>query len=115
VIQDISVGWFGRWFIRNYIAPQTNTPKPKRAPAPAKIRPSPRVEYSILQRFLRSNEEARQVIRRAASHDVNRIRFKNPLVGVIRFTVGTGLEIISQHEQRHLLQAQRVKESPNFP
>ena len=115
VVQDISVGWFGRWFIRNYIAPQTNMPKPKRAPAPAKIRPGPRVEYSILERFLRSNEEARQVIRRAANHDVNRIRFKNPLVGVIRFTVGTGLEIISQHEQRHLLQAERVKDSPNFP
>ena len=115
VAQDITVGWFGRWFIRNYVAPQTGRSKPTKAPAPGKIRPGVQVDRSILERFLRSNDAARQLIRRAAGHDVNRIRFKNPLVGIIRFTVGTGLEIISQHEQRHLLQAERVRESPNFP
>jgi len=48
-------------------------------------------------------------------YDVNRIRFKNPFVPLIRFTVGTGLEIVSQHESRHLLQAERIRESPGFP
>lgn len=115
VVQDISIGWFGRWFIRNYVAPPSGTSKPTKAPAPGKIRPGTRVDPGILDRFIRSNEAARQVIRRATGHDVNRIRFKNPLVSVIRFTVGTGLEIISQHEQRHLLQAERVRESANFP
>lgn len=115
MVQDIRVGWFGRWFISKYIAPPSSTPSFTKAPAPGKIRPGVRVDPAILERFVRSNDTARQVIRQAAGHDVNRIRFKNPLVGVIRFTVGTGLEIISQHEQRHLLQAERVKESPNFP
>jgi hypothetical protein len=115
VVQEIVVGWFGRWFIRNYIAPPSSTSKFRKGPAPGKIRPGVRVDPTILDRFLRSNDAAREVIRRAAPHDVNRIRFKNPLVGVIRFTAGTGLEIISQHEQRHLLQAERVKGSPDFP
>jgi hypothetical protein len=41
--------------------------------------------------------------------------FRNPFVPVIRFTVGTGLEILSKHERRHLLQAERVRESAGFP
>jgi hypothetical protein len=41
--------------------------------------------------------------------------FRNPFVPLIRFTVGTGLEILSKHERRHLLQAERIRESPNVP
>jgi hypothetical protein len=69
----------------------------------------------VLERFLRNNAAARQLIVRAGEYDVNRIRFRNPFVPVFRFTVGTGLEIISKHEGRHLLQAERVRQSVGFP
>jgi hypothetical protein len=36
-------------------------------------------------------------------------------VALIRFTVGTGLEILTRHENRHLLQAERVRANPAFP
>jgi hypothetical protein len=41
--------------------------------------------------------------------------FKNPLIPALRFTVGTGLEILAKHERRHLLQAERIRDSPIFP
>ena len=108
MVQDITPGWFGQWFIRNYIEP---LPRSKRRRAPKKIRPGAEIERSILDRFLRSNDMAREVVIRARHYDVNRIRFKNPFVPVIRFTVGTGLEILSKHQRRHLLQAERVRDS----
>ena len=111
-VQDITPGWFGRWFIRSYIAPSSET---RRGRAPRKIVPSVAVDATILDRFLRSNQAARDVARRASDFDVNRTRFKNPFIPVIWFTVGTGLEIVSKHEQRHLLQAERVREAPGFP
>jgi hypothetical protein len=111
-VQDIIPGWFGRWFINSYIEP---SPKSKHARAPRKIVPGARVELSVLDRFLRSNQAARGLVRRACDYDVNRIRFKNPFIPVIRFTVGTGLEIVSRHQRRHLLQAERVKRSAGFP
>ena len=111
-VPEITPGWFGRWFLRSYVEP---SPQTKRAPAPKKIVPRSQVELSVLDRFLASNQAARNVIRCAAAYDVNRIRFKNPFIGVIRFTVGTGLQIICSHERRHLLQAERVKQSPAFP
>jgi hypothetical protein len=51
----------------------------------------------------------------ARAKNVNRIRFWNPFIPGIRFTVGTGLQIIVGHERRHLLQAERVPHSPSFP
>ena len=107
-VQEITPGWFGRWFIRNYIEP---SPATRRAPAPKKIRPTAQVDSSVLDRFLASNRTARELVRRAASYDVNRVRFPNPFVPMIRFTVGTGLEILTRHERRHLLQAERVRDS----
>jgi hypothetical protein len=77
--------------------------------------PVARVELSILNRFLSSNDAVREVVRRASDYDVNRIRFRNPFIPIIRFTAGTGLQIICSHQRRHLLQAERVKRSLDFP
>jgi len=104
-VEELEIGWFGRWFIRSYIAPSERT---KRAKAPRKIVPASHHDAGILERFLKTNERARDMVRRASPYDVNRIRFRNPFVPVIHFTVGTGLEILSRHEDRHLLQAERV-------
>jgi hypothetical protein len=108
VVQEIRPGWFGRWFIRNIIEP---SPGMRRTRAPKKIVPAAHVAPSVLDRFLRSNHSIRDFIDRARNYDVNRIRFRNPFVAVIRFTVGTGLEILSSHERRHLLQAERIGKS----
>jgi hypothetical protein len=108
VVQDITPGWFGRWFIRNYIEP---SPETRRARAPKKIAPGAQVESSILDRFLESNRKARELLHRASNYDVNRIRFKNPFNPLLRFTVGTGLEILSKHQRRHLLQGERIRDS----
>lgn len=112
VVPEITPGRLGQWFIRNYIEPSAET---RRGRAPKKITPGTQIEPAVLDRFLRSNDKAREVVQRARNHDVNRIRFKNPFIPVLRFTVGTGLEILAKHERRHLLQAERIRESSEFP
>jgi len=111
-VQDITPGWFGRWFIRTYIEPSSGG---KRGRAPGKIAPPPQIDASVLDLFLRSNDAARDLVRRAAAHNVNQFRFRNPFIPLLRFTVGTGLEIVSTHQRRHLLQAERVKQTAAFP
>lgn len=111
-VQDIAPGWLGRWFIRAYIEPSAQT---KRRRAPRKIAPGPEVDPSVLDLFVRSNDVARDLIRRAAAYDVNRIRFRNPFVPLLRFTVGTGLEVVWRHQRRHLQQAERIRDDPAFP
>jgi hypothetical protein len=111
-VQDIKPGWFGRWFIRTYIEPSSSG---KRARAPSKIAPAQHVDASVLDLFLQSNDVVRALVRRAGAYDVNRIRFENPFIPLLRFTVGTGLEIVWRHQRRHLLQAERIKQTPTFP
>jgi hypothetical protein len=111
-VDEITPGWFSRWFVRTYIAPN---PGGTRARAPKKIQPGKQVELTVLEGFLRSTEAARTLVRSASGYDVNRIRYKNPFVSLLRFTIGTGLEIIAKHAGRHLLQAEGVRQSPGFP
>ena len=110
-VGQIVPGWFAGWFIRNFVEP---SPETKRVSAPSKIRPTSRVGLTVLDRFLAGNQAVRDLIARARSKDVNRIRFWNPFLKGIRFTVGTGLEIIAAHERRHLLQAERIRNSAAF-
>jgi hypothetical protein len=107
---EITPGAPSRWFIRNYVAPST-----VKAKGPGKIAPGSNVDAAVLDRYLAAHHAARELVVRAANYDVNRIRFKNPFVPLLRFTVGTGLEIISKHAMRHLQQAERVKAHPQFP
>lgn len=111
-VEDITPGWFGGWFIRSFAEPSPNS---KRAHAPGKIRPGARTDLSVLDRFLGGNQACRDLILRARGNDVNLIRFWNPFLPGLRFTVGTGLQIVVSHERRHLLQAKRVKDSASFP
>jgi hypothetical protein len=60
-------------------------------------------------RFLRSQDEIRDYIRTNADLDLAAIRFPNPLVPGIRFSIATGLHVISAHERRHLRQAWGVR------
>lgn len=112
VANELTPGWFGRWFIKSYIEPSAVT---KKAKAPSKIVPIAKVDATILDRFLASNKDARALVERASQYDVNRIRFQNPFVPVIWFTVGTGLEILWRHQRRHLLQAEGIRQSAGFP
>ena len=112
-MDDIVLGWLGGWFIRTYIEPAPGT---KRARAPRKIVPRAKeIDASILDRFLASNLAVRDIIARARGHDINRVRFRNPFVPLLRFSVGTGLEVITRHNHPHPRQAERVRQSPDLP
>jgi hypothetical protein len=112
-VETITPGWFGRWFLRSFIEPDTQKIKAK---APGKIKPvASHLDASILDRFLASNAGVRAAIALARDVDVNRVRFRNPFIPVIRFTVGTGLLLLVRHDRRHLLQADRVRGNPAFP
>ena len=69
VVQDITPGWFGRWFIRNYIEPSARRDgaRPEKEPSHGTV------DSGILARSSAATT-GRQIISRARRHDVNRIR-----------------------------------------
>lgn len=78
--------------------------------APRKIRPrtSPPLADAFAA-FVASQAAVRAFLRANADLDLAGIRFPNPFVRGIRFSLATGLHVIPAHERRHLWQAWRVR------
>jgi hypothetical protein len=103
--RPIQPGWFGQWFVSQMEAPprrKLKTPKQGRPEAS-------RSREEILRAFITAHDELRSLIHEARDLDLNRIRFRNPFIGLLRYTVGTGLLVIAAHDRRHLWQAQQVR------
>ena len=109
-----TAGWPSAFFLRS-VSPQGRN----KLKAPPKVRPV--VDQAAinpedaLRRLLATHEKIRGLVASASQPDLNRLRFKNPFIPLLRFTVSTGLLIMAGHGHRHHLQAQRVCESPGFP
>ncbi|HEX4602379.1 MAG TPA: DinB family protein, partial [Candidatus Angelobacter sp.] len=103
----IQPGWFARWFI-GVLEP----PPRRKMKSPKKALPTvKKVGAEVLRAFIAAHDQTRAMVRDAQQLDLNRIRFKNPFIGVLRFTVGSGLLIIGAHDRRHLWQARQVIKS----
>jgi hypothetical protein len=100
-------GFVGRWFATKMEPPVKASSKMK---APRNIKPgtSPSLADAFA-RFLTSQDEIWDYLRTNADLDLARIRFPNPLVPGIRFSLATGLHVITAHERRHMWQAWRVR------
>jgi|CXWL01.1.fsa_nt_gi hypothetical protein len=103
--------WFGRWFV-SQLAP----PPRRRLPAPKKVLPAIRVDGGeVLAQLRATHDRARAVLARAAPIDVNRVRFANPFIPGVRFTVGTAFAILAAHGRRHLWQAAQLAADTDWP
>jgi hypothetical protein len=108
---QISPGWFAARFTRSMEPPVRTKMKSPRKAVP--VQQGDPVE--AVAEFVNSHEPVRGVIEAASRLDLNRVRFKNPFVPLLRFTIGTGLLVITAHDRRHLWQAACVKKTSGFP
>jgi hypothetical protein len=100
-------GFVGQWFATK-MEPPVKPPFKMKATRNIKPGNSPSLA-SAFARFLTSQNEIRDYVRTNADLDLAGIRFPNPLVRGIRFSVATGLHVITAHERRHLWQAWHVR------
>jgi hypothetical protein len=100
-------GFVGRWFAAN-MEPPVKTLSKMKAMRIIKPDESPSLADAFA-RFLASQDEIRNYLRTNADLDLAGIRFPNPLVRGLRFSLATGLHVITAHERRHLWQAWRVR------
>jgi hypothetical protein len=98
-------GLLGGWFVRTL-----EPPVRARMKAPRSIRPrkDPKLPDALAD-FVASQEMVRAFLRSYADVDLAGVRFPNPFVAGLRFSLATGLHVIAAHERRHLWQAWRVR------
>jgi DinB superfamily len=101
-------GVIGRWFIGSLEPPVRPLFRGK---APRLIRPrdAPPLADAVAA-FQASQDDVRGFLRRYADIDLAALRFSNPFVRGLRFSLATGLHVIAAHERRHLWQAWRIRQ-----
>lgn len=101
-------GLLGGWFVRSLEPP----PRPlRKSRAPRAIQPRAAVPLGdAFAAFGASQHEVRAFLQDFAGIDLAGVTFPNPFVRGIRFSLATGLHVITAHERRHLWQAERVLE-----
>ncbi|HWH60654.1 MAG TPA: DinB family protein [Terriglobales bacterium] len=100
-------GFIGRWFATRMEPPVKTFSKMK---STRNIKPgaSPSLADAFGD-FLKSQDKIRDYLSTNADLDLAGIRFPNPLIPGIRFSLATGLHVLTAHERRHLWQAWRVR------
>jgi DinB family protein len=105
--RPVRPGWAGRLFVSSLEPPPKRLSRLK---APRKIRPRAGPPLSdAFAAFLASQAEVREFVSTYADVELAGVRFPNPFVRGIRFSLATGLHVITAHERRHLWQAWRVR------
>ena len=102
-------GVIGRWVVWTFEPPPKALFRSK-APKDIRPRPSPGLADAI-RGFVASQDEMRTFLRTYADVDLAGVRFPNPFIPGVRFSLATGLHIIAAHQRRHLWQARRVRQS----
>jgi hypothetical protein len=104
-------GFIGRWFARSLEPPVKPNFKMK---APRIIIPQTQPAQShtaIYAAFLDTHHAVDVFLRENADLDLAGVRFRNPFVKALRFSLATGLHVIAAHERRHLWQARQTRTS----
>jgi hypothetical protein len=100
-------GFVGRWFVRT-LEPPVKAPFRMKARRIVEPRAAPPL-INAFASFRASQDEVRAFLWAHADLDLAAVRFPNPFIHGIRFSLATGLHVIPAHERRHLWQAWRVR------
>jgi hypothetical protein len=88
---------------------------PRKLPAPRRLRPPPAPRPEVLAEFLGVQAALRELMIAADGFDLRRVRFASPVTSLARLNLGDAFQILQDHARRHLAQARRVREHPDFP
>jgi len=102
--------FLGRWLIK-HVEPES----PRKLRAPKIFTPSSSQVQNALDSFLEQQKAFLKFVGNTNGIDYNRTRLRSPVTPLVRYSLADAYVITVSHEQRHLQQARRVRETPGFP
>jgi hypothetical protein len=105
---------YGR--IERAILRQLEPPVRRKFSAPLRLRPvHGQPLTAIVPTFLHLQSRLTRVTEQCEGLDLARIKVVSPAFRFLKYSLGISLAIAAAHELRHLEQARRVREHPQFP
>lgn len=101
--------------IGGWLAKQVSPEAQRRVTAPKIFRPDSSGISGALEKFVKQHDGFLEYVRRSTGLDYNKTRMRSPVTPLIRYSLADSFVITVLHGQRHLAQARRVREMPEFP
>lgn len=104
-------GIMGRMFV-NMVQEQPR----RKIPAPSIVNPQ-QSDYTkeILTYYLENLKCFMEYVSKCSEVDVSKVIITSPLAGAVTYPLKDALQLLFQHEHRHINQAIRLLENPSFP
>lgn len=102
----------GNYFIR-MVDPKIGVQKYQAAPIYLPAQSD--IDIDVLAEFTRLQLLLKDMIEKAKRYDIRKNKIYTPVSELVRLRFGDAFIIVVRHDQRHLQQAQRVMNHPNFP
>lgn len=100
-----------RWFVGTMEPPPKRRMKTMRS-----MVPDPGLDVDdVLGEFREQLEDYREMLVTARQLDLGRARFGSPFFGLLRFSLGTGFELVLAHNRRHIWLIRELMERDDFP
>jgi len=102
--------------VGGWLARQVNPEGGRNFRAPKVFRPSESSSiHGSLEMFLNQQARFLDFVRESTGIDYNNTRLRSPVTPLMRYSLADAFVITVLHGQRHLAQARRVREMPQFP
>ena len=101
--------------VGGWLAKQVTPETTRKLPAPKAFRPAQSNISGSLEKFLEQQDALLKFVRAAAGLNYNKARLRSPVTPLMRYSLADAFVVTVLHGQRHLAQAQRMRETPGFP
>jgi hypothetical protein len=98
-----------------WLAKQVSPEAPRKITAPKIFRPASSNIPATLENFVSQQARFLDFVRGSTGIDYNKTRLRSPVTPLMRYSLADAFVITVLHGQRHLAQARRVREMPQFP
>ena len=88
---------------------------PRRLKAPRGFAPSAQPREDVVEEFCKRHAHVAEALQQARGIDLCAYRVASPVSRLVRLNLGDALLVLVYHAERHLNQATRVMEHPEFP
>ncbi|MEP2024879.1 MAG: DinB family protein [Reichenbachiella sp.] len=105
--QDFKPGWMGNYFVMS-IKPKEDGTIPSPMKTLKKFRPEVNVQYDTLSKFLEDQDHLIGALEKSKSLDLNKLKITSAIGPIVTFKLGDAFRFLIGHNQRHIIQAQRV-------
>lgn len=102
--------------VGGWLAKQVSPEGERKLPAPKIFRPADSSNIiKSLEMFLNQQAQFINFVRQCNGIDYNKTRIRSPVTPLMRYSLADAFVITVLHGRRHLAQARRVREMPEFP